>query len=114
MHDMQASSLPDLLVPARNPEGGVAEPLAKAVENAQTEVRSAAPPRLRVAMVLYRDDLNVGGSLRVVEILAHALDPRRVEAHIVFAYGGPDRSQAAPRFLVIFSILMAPWISVAG
>ena len=28
---------------------------------------------IRVVLVLYRDDLNVGGSLRVVEILANAL-----------------------------------------
>jgi glycosyltransferase involved in cell wall biosynthesis len=44
---------------------------------------------LRVALVLYRDDSNAGGSLRVVETLAKALDPVRVEAHIIFAYGGP-------------------------
>src|ERR1700761_8238511 len=44
---------------------------------------------LRVIMVLYRDDLNAGGSLRVVEVLANSLDPSRVEVHILFAYGGP-------------------------
>jgi glycosyltransferase involved in cell wall biosynthesis len=50
-----------------------------------------SPPRrpLRVAFVLYRDDLNVGGSLRVVDVLAHALDPERVEVHLIFTYGGP-------------------------
>jgi glycosyltransferase involved in cell wall biosynthesis len=51
--------------------------------------RSEAVRPLRVAMILYRDDLNMGGSLRVVETLARGLDPARVEAHIVFAYGGP-------------------------
>ena len=45
--------------------------------------------RIRLALVVYRDDLNVGGSLRVVEILANSLDRERVEAHIVFTYGGP-------------------------
>lgn len=50
----------------------------------------AQPGRpLRVAFVLYRDDLNVGGSLRVVDVLAHALDPARVEVHLIFTYGGP-------------------------
>lgn len=49
----------------------------------------AASRPIRVAFVLYRDDLNVGGSLRVVEVLANAIDPARVEAHIVFAYGEP-------------------------
>jgi glycosyltransferase involved in cell wall biosynthesis len=31
----------------------------------------------------------VGGSLRVGETLANNLDPKRVETHLVFAYGGP-------------------------
>lgn len=44
---------------------------------------------IRLALVLYRDDLSLGGSLRVVEMLANALDPQLVEAHIVFTYGGP-------------------------
>jgi glycosyltransferase involved in cell wall biosynthesis len=44
---------------------------------------------IRVALILYRDSLDFGGALRVLEILAHALDPKRVEVHIVFAYGGP-------------------------
>jgi glycosyltransferase involved in cell wall biosynthesis len=58
---------------------------------------------MRVALILYRDDLNVGGSLRVVEILANALDPERVDTHIVFAYGGPgplaSRSSVPCHFL---------------
>ena len=57
--------------------------------NAGAESGPPAPRRIRVALILYRDDLNVGGSLRVVENLANALDPERVEAHVVFAYGGP-------------------------
>src|SRR5215470_11276282 len=52
-----------------------------------SEVHATKP--LRVAMVLYKDDLHVGGSLRLVETLAHALDPKRAEVHLVFAYGGP-------------------------
>lgn len=44
---------------------------------------------LRVAMVHYRDDAAVGGSLRVGELLANHLDPHKVEAHLVFAYGRP-------------------------
>jgi glycosyltransferase involved in cell wall biosynthesis len=47
------------------------------------------PRPIRVALVAYRDDLSVGGSLRVVETLANSLDPSRVEAHIVFTYGEP-------------------------
>lgn len=44
---------------------------------------------IKVALIAYRDDLNVGGSLRVLETLARALDATRVQAHIVFTYGGP-------------------------
>jgi len=51
--------------------------------------RSETMRPIRVALILYRDDLNGGGSLRVAEVLADALDPTRVEAHIVFTYGGP-------------------------
>lgn len=55
-----------------------------------------APAPLRVAFITYRDSLDVGGSLRVVEVLANALDPARVEVHLVFAYGepGPVASRA--------------------
>ena len=88
MHDMQASSTPDLLVAPLRPNAAV-EFLPKMGEHPEAGLTSAKPQRLRVALILYRDDLNVGGSLRVVEILAHALDPQRVEAHIIFAYGGP-------------------------
>lgn len=45
--------------------------------------------RIRVALVHYRDHAAAGGSLRVGQNLAHCLDPQKVEAHLVFAYGGP-------------------------
>ena len=52
---------------------------------------------VRVAMILYRDDLHVGGSLRLVETMANSLDPVRAEVHLVFAYGdrGPVSRRAA-------------------
>lgn len=40
-------------------------------------------------MVHYRDAAIAGGSLRVGETVAHHLDPERVSAEFVFAYGGP-------------------------
>jgi hypothetical protein len=40
-----------------------------------------------VALILYRDDLNVGGSLRVAEVLANSLDPARVDARRVHSFG---------------------------
>lgn len=71
--------------------------------SAAAEAKSKTGRPIRLALVLYRDDLNLGGSLRVVEILANALDPARVEAHIVFAYGGPgpiaSRSNVPCHFL---------------
>lgn len=44
---------------------------------------------LRIAMVHYRDAADAGGSLRVGETIANHLDPRRVAAEMVFAYGNP-------------------------
>jgi glycosyltransferase involved in cell wall biosynthesis len=44
---------------------------------------------IRVAMVHYRDDAIAGGSLRVGETIANKLDPERVAAEFVFAYGEP-------------------------
>lgn len=41
----------------------------------------------RIAIVHYRDDAMAGGSLRVGQSLADSLDPEKVEAHLVFAYG---------------------------
>src|ERR1700722_12342294 len=66
------------------------DPPLKHAEHADTSVSAGRKSRpIRLVLVLYRDDLSLGGSLRVVEILANALDPRFVEAHIVFTYGGP-------------------------
>src|SRR5258708_4277422 len=48
-----------------------------------------AKMRVRVAMIHYRDDASVGGSLRVGETLAKNLNPGEVEVHFCFAYGGP-------------------------
>jgi glycosyltransferase involved in cell wall biosynthesis len=42
-----------------------------------------------VAMVHYRDAAEAGGSLRVGETIANNLDPDKVRAAMVFAYGGP-------------------------
>jgi glycosyltransferase involved in cell wall biosynthesis len=51
---------------------------------------------LRVAIVHYRDDATLGGSLRVGETIANNVDPSKVEAHLVFAYGsaGPVSKSA--------------------
>jgi glycosyltransferase involved in cell wall biosynthesis len=45
------------------------------------------PRSLRVAIVHYRDAAASGGSLRVGETIASHLDPARVSAEMVFAYG---------------------------
>jgi len=37
--------------------------------------------------VHYRDDAAAGGSLRVGQSLANSLDPKKIEAHMIFAYG---------------------------
>lgn len=51
---------------------------------------------IRIAIVHYRDDAVVGGSLRVGETIANHVDPRIVEVHLVFAYGeaGPVTKSA--------------------
>lgn len=51
---------------------------------------------LRVAMIHYRDEAAVGGSLRVGQTLTDHLDPKRIEAQLVFAYGqaGPVANAA--------------------
>ena len=84
------------------------------VRKTDGEPGSQAPRRIRVALILYRDDLNLGGSLRVVEMLAHALDPERVEAHIVFTYGGPGPSPAGAASPVTFCSRAVPGISALG
>jgi glycosyltransferase involved in cell wall biosynthesis len=43
---------------------------------------------IRVAIVHYRDDTAMGGAIRVGETLANNFDPKKIEAHLVFAYGG--------------------------
>lgn len=50
-------------------------------------VKTTSP--IRVALVHYRDDATAGGSLRVGETIANNLDPARIEASLVFAYGEP-------------------------
>ena len=62
------------------------------VDRAQSAVRDATRVSesirpIRVALILYRDDLNVGGSLRVAEVLANSLDPARVDARRVHSFG---------------------------
>lgn len=44
--------------------------------------------RLKVALILYRDDPKSGGSLRVGQAIAQYLPADQVEATLVFAYGG--------------------------
>ncbi len=45
--------------------------------------------KIRVVIAMYRDSSLAGGSLRVGETLANNLDPAKVEAHLLFAYGKP-------------------------
>ena len=51
---------------------------------------------IRVAMVHYRDSAAGGGSLRVGETIANRVDPNRIAAEMVFAYGntGPVAANA--------------------
>jgi glycosyltransferase involved in cell wall biosynthesis len=49
----------------------------------------AARQPIRVMMVHYRDSAIVGGSLRVGETIANHVDPNRIAAEMVFAYGSP-------------------------
>jgi glycosyltransferase involved in cell wall biosynthesis len=76
--------------------------LSHAKATAATEVATGQRP-IRLAIVHYRDDAAAGGSLRVGETLANHLDPKRVETHLVFAYGGPgpvtERTLAPAHFL---------------
>jgi glycosyltransferase involved in cell wall biosynthesis len=46
-------------------------------------------PRIRVALIHYRDSAIVGGALRVGELLGRNLERANVEPHFVFGYGGP-------------------------
>lgn len=47
------------------------------------------PRKLKVALLVYRDDWHSGGSLRVAHLLAEHLSKDAVEVHLVFAYGPP-------------------------
>src|ERR1700752_167804 len=58
---------------------------------------------LREAMVHYRDSADGGGSLRVGEVIANTVDPRRIDAQFVFAYGdrGPvDKNAQVPSHFI--------------
>lgn len=73
-----------------------------AINNKQAIHDSGAPQTrvpIRVAMVHYRDSAISGGSLRVGETIANHVDPKRIAAEMVFAYGsaGPvARSARVP------------------
>ena len=60
-------------------------------ERTKQTVRASSTPEvcvpLRVAMVHYRDSAMGGGSLRVGETIANHVDPKRIAAEMVFAYG---------------------------
>lgn len=47
----------------------------------------AVQRRIKVALIVYRDDPRSGGALRVTEMLAQHLSGEAVDAQIVFAYG---------------------------
>ena len=55
-----------------------------------------------MALLHYRDDAGIGGSLRVGQAIGNHLDPDRIEAHFVFAYGGPGPVTATSRIPVHF------------
>jgi glycosyltransferase involved in cell wall biosynthesis len=57
---------------------------------------------IRVALILYRDDATVGGSLRVAQLLGNHLDKTKIEPHFIFAYGGPGPVAATSRIPVHF------------
>lgn len=48
----------------------------------------AVSRRLKVALIVYRDDPSSGGALRVGQLIAQNLPADQVEATLVFAYGG--------------------------
>jgi len=47
------------------------------------------PRRLKVALIVYRDDPSSGGALRVAQCIAQCLPADQLEVHLVFAYGNP-------------------------
>lgn len=58
---------------------------ASAQDGRRTESKTEDAP-LRVAMLHYKDDPEMGGSIRVGQHIANHVDPEHVEAHIVFVY----------------------------
>jgi glycosyltransferase involved in cell wall biosynthesis len=58
--------------------------------------------RIRVALIHYRDDAAVGGSLRVGQLLGNHLDRDRIDPHFIFSYGGPGPVTATSRIPVHF------------
>src|ERR1700686_2885651 len=74
---------------ARGSNGRCGSYLFRARKSRQKSRRSylVKMARIRVVIVLYRDDAIVGGSLRVGEAIANSLDAGRVDARVVFAYG---------------------------
>lgn len=47
------------------------------------------PRRLKVALIVYRDDPSSGGALRVAQCIAQCLPADQLETYLVFAYGSP-------------------------
>lgn len=88
---MSSLRIQELSNPPARDYAGKSAPEARLLADCRTTA-VAGPEQarpIRAALILYRDDLNVGGSLRVAEVLANSLDPARVEVHLVFTYGGP-------------------------
>jgi glycosyltransferase involved in cell wall biosynthesis len=63
---------------------------------------TASSDPVRVALIHYRDDASVGGSLRVGQLLGNHLDRTRIEPHFIFAYGGPGPVTASAQIPVHF------------
>ena len=66
------------------------------------DVQTSKDGRIRVALILYRDDASVGGSLRVAQLIGNHLDTTRVDPHFIFSYGGPGPVTAESRIPVHF------------
>ena len=66
------------------------------------EEPSPATRRIRVALILYRDDSTVGGSLRVAQLFGNHLDQKRIDPHFIFVYGGPGPVSTTARVPVHF------------
>ena len=66
------------------------------------DVHPVSNAPVRVALIHYRDDAAIGGSLRVGQLLGNHLDNTRIEPHFIFAYGGPGPVTATTRIPVHF------------